>query len=385
MTHRRVFLPLYLPALLLGTAAQAAFVLLPLFVLDRGGSAAAAASVVGARGLGMMAMDIPAGLLAARFGEKAIMLLAVSFIGAAFIGYGLAPDYSWFYVIAFLHGCGSSTFLLGRMAYVSAYCAPAERGRVIAMIAGSVRAAALLGPFLGGALAHSVGYALTFLCAAVAVLLALLCVFAFARTEHSTVRSLDWRSIPTLAYSYRRVFATAGCASVSFMLMRESRTVLLPLIGAAIGLDARAIGTVVSASAMVDVALFYPAGVIMDRYGRRATAVPSSMVFVLSLVAMTLAHDYASLLVVALIVGLANGMSTGIVMTLGTDLAPPAQRAEFLGLWRLLTDFGAASGPFVVSAVVAIAPLSAAALGVAALGAIGSFVIYHYVEETLPA
>ena len=383
--HRRVFLPLYLPALLLGIPAQAAFVLLPLYVLDRGGSAAAAAAVVGLRGLGMMAMDLPAGMLAARFGEKFVMLLAVSFIVLAFIGYGLADALGWFYLIAFLNGCGSSTFLLGRMSYVSAYCAAAERGRVIAMIAGSVRAAALLGPLAGGALAHYAGYTVTFLCAALSVLAALLCVFAFARATAPATRALAWQTIPHLVVEYRRVFATAGVAAVSFMLMRESRSVLLPLLGAAAGLDAREIGTIVSASALVDIACFYPAGVAMDKYGRRATAVPSSMLFVVTLAAMTFAHDYYSLLAVALLVGVANGMSTGIVMTLGTDLAPADRRSEFLGVWRLLTDAGTALGPMAISALVVVAPLSVAALGVAALGAMGSFVVYRYVEETLPA
>ena len=381
--HRRVFLALYLPALLLGIPAQAAFMLLPLYVLDRGGSAATAAAVVGVRGLGMMAMDLPAGMLAARFGEKAIMLLAVSFIMLAFVGYGLADELGWFYLIAFLNGCGSSTFLLGRMSYVAAYCPAAERGRVIAMIAGSLRASALLGPLAGGALAHYAGYNLTFLCASLSVLLALLCVFAFARAEAPAARELDWRTIPRLAIEYRRVFATAGVAAVAFMLMRESRTVLLPLLGASLALDTQQIGTIVSASALVDIAFFYPAGVIMDRYGRRATAVPSSMLFVVTLAAMTLAQGYASLLAVALAVGVANGMSTGIVMTLGTDLAPAERRSEFLGLWRLLTDAGTAAGPMAISALLAIAPLSIAALGVAALGALGSYVVYRYVEETL--
>ncbi len=381
--HRRVFLPLYLPALLLGIPAQATFMLLPLYVLQLGGSASTAAAVVGLRGLGMMAMDLPAGMLAARYGEKAVMVVAVSFTMLAFAAYGMADEIRWFYFIAFLHGCGSSTFLLGRMSYVSAYCSPAERGRVIAMIAGSVRASALLGPMAGGALAHYAGYAVTFLCASVSVLLAMLCVFVFARAETPSARALDWRTIPRLAHEYRRVFATAGVAAVSFMLMRESRTVLLPLLGASLALDAQQIGTIVSASALVDIAFFYPAGVIMDRFGRRATAVPSSILFVVTLAAMTLAEGYHSLLAVALAVGVANGLSTGIVMTLGTDLAPPGRRSEFLGLWRLLTDAGTSAGPMAISALLAVVPLGIAALGVAGLGALGSFVVYRYVEETL--
>ena len=381
--HRRVFLPLYLPALLLGIPAQAAFLLLPLYVLDRGASAATAAAVVGARGLGMMAMDLPAGLLAARYGEKVLMVLAVFFIMLAFAGYGLAENFVWLSCCAFLNGCGSSTFVLGRMSYIAAYCSPAERGRVIAMIAGALRGAALLGPLAGGVLAHYAGYAVAFGCAALLVLGALACVLAFARPRAAAARELAWRVIPGLVFEYRRVFATAGVAAVSFMLMREARAVLLPLLGASLDLNTQQIGTIVSASAVVDIACFYPAGVIMDRYGRRATAVPSSILFVLTLAAMTLAQGYASLLAVALAVGVANGMSTGIVMTLGTDLAPAARRSEFLGVWGLLTDAGTAAGPMAISALLAVAPLSIAALGVAALGALGSFVVYRYVEETL--
>lgn len=381
--HRRMLWPIYVPALLLGVPAQASFVLLPLYVLDLGGSAAAAAAVVGWRGLGMMAMDIPAGMLAARVGEKAVMVVATLLIGAAFLGYALNDSITALYAIAFVNGAGSSTFLLGRMAYVSAHLGPAERGRAIAMIAGSLRLAALLGPLAGGALAHRYGYSSTFLVAGGSILLGLLCIFAFAEREQSQPEALKWHRIPALAFEHRRDFATYGVAAISFMLMRAARTVLIPLSGAAIGLDAASIGFVVAVSAAVDVALFYPAGIAMDRYGRRATAVPSSVLFAIVLGAMALADDYVTLLTLAVLAGVANGLSTGIVMTLGTDLAPPGRRGEFLGLWRLLTDLGTAAGPMVVSLVVAVAPLSLAALGVGALGACGSFIVYRYAAETL--
>ena len=381
--HRRALLPLYLPAFLLGVPAQASLVLLPLYVLDLGGSVAAAAAVVGWRAIGMMAMDVPAGMLAARFGDKAVMVTASLFIGVAFVGFALTESIAWLYVIAFISGCGSSTFLLGRMAYISASCGGSERGRVIAIIAGSMRAAALLGPLGGGVLAQAIGYPLTFVTGAALIIAGLLCMSVYAEHAKPEQAALKWHAIPRLAHDHRRVFATAGVAAISFMLMRAARTVLIPLVGAGLGLDAKTIGFVVAVGALVDIALFYPAGMIMDRYGRRTTAVPSSILFAFVLASIALVDSYASLLAVALAAGFANGLSTGIIMTLGTDLAPPRRRGEFLGLWRLLTDFGAASGPMVVSSVVAFAPLASAALSVSALGAAGSFIVYRYVEETL--
>ena len=104
----------------------------------------------------MMVMDIPAGMLAARWGDKAVMLLASVGLVVAFLGYATSTTITSFYIFALINSASSSTFLLGRMAYISDTLAGSERGRVIAMIAGSLRLAALLGPLAGGAAAGAV-------------------------------------------------------------------------------------------------------------------------------------------------------------------------------------------------------------------------------------
>lgn len=381
--HRRAALPVYLPALLLGVPSQGVLVLLPLYVLELGGGAAAASAVVGLRGLGMVLMDIPAGILAARVGDRFVMLVAVALLALSYAAFATADGIAWCFPLALLAGAANSTFLLGRMSYVTAGFAHAERGRVIAMIAGVLRLSALTGPLLGAALAERFGFQAAFAGAAALVLGGLVCIALFAQAHPPERQALGWTTVPALAWAHRRVFATAGTAAVVFMLMRAGRTVLLPLMGAGLGLDTTTIGLVVTLSALVDVAMFYPAGSLMDRRGRRATMVPSSVLFALALAALALADDYATLLAVALALGFANGLSTGIVMTLGTDLAPPGRRGEFLGLWRLLTDLGTAAGPLAVSAVVAVATLNAAALCLGAIGAAGSYVVWRFVEETM--
>ncbi|HJN03784.1 MAG TPA: MFS transporter [Alphaproteobacteria bacterium] len=381
--HGPLLLPVYVPALLLGIAAQAILVLLPLYVIAVGGSLAAASTAVGCRGLGMMAFDIPAGVLAARLGDKAVMLLAILLVGGSQFAYTLTDDVGLICLIAFVNGAGASSFLLGRMSYITDVCIATARGRVIAMIAGSLRASALVGPIAGAVVVEFAGYATAFYGAAASAVLAFGCVAVFARHERPLLRELKFRTVVNLGVEYRRVFSTAGVAAIAFMLMRSARTVLIPLIGAAVGLDVAAIGLIVSTSAAVDVALFYPAGSIMDKFGRRATAVPSSALLAVSLAAMALASGFYSLLAVAMLAGIANGLSTGIVMTLGTDLAPPERRSEFLGLWRLLTDAGTAAGPMTIGMVVAVAPIGIASLTIAGLGALGSYIVYRFVEETL--
>ena len=65
--------------------------------------------------------------------------------------------------------------------------------------------------------------------------------------------------------------------------------------------------------------------------------------------------------------GVGNGMSSGLVMTLGADLAPPGQRPVFLGVWRMFADAGNGVGPFVIAGITAVASLG---VGIAAMGGV---------------
>jgi MFS family permease len=75
-----------------------------------------------------------------------------------------------------------------------------------------------------------------------------------------------------------------------------------------------------------------------------------------------------SFTVVAMIMGFGNGIGSGILMTLGADVAPPEIRSKFLGVWRLCADSGSAGGPLIVSAA---AGLGSLALGISAMGVTG--------------
>ena len=135
---------------------------------------------------------------------------------------------------------------------------------------------------------------------------------------------------------------------------------------------------------MVDIALFYPSGVLADRFGRKWSAVPSMALYALGLASLPLASGFWSLLAVATLLGFANGIGTGVVMIIGADLARASGRhGQFLGLWRLIGDFGISGAPLLVGTVVKAAGLAAASLTVAGLGVAGSLVMAYVVAETL--
>lgn len=383
--YRRLLIPIYLPSCLLAVSQQALLILLPLYVLDLGGGAAIAAVVVGLRGLGMLLFDVPAGLLVSRFGDKPSMLGGLVCMTVTGMALSLVDNLWLLTPFVILYGMGTSAWMLGRLSYMTDALEIAERGRALAVIGGLMRLGSFVGPALGGAVAAFLGYTVAFLAAGVASAVAALLVWAFTHNLHPD-RS---RQAPHLAQlkqivsSHRRSFATAGFSALGIQLMRSGRQLFIPLFGAAAGLDAAVIGVIYSLSSALDMSLFYPAGLVMDRWGRKWMSVPSMALFVFALTLFPLVTGFYSLLGVALLLGLANGLSAGIVMILGADLAPRDLRGEFLGVWRLIGDLGWGGGPLLIGLLVETASLTAAALAVAGIGFLGLGVLILFVDETL--
>jgi MFS family permease len=239
---------------------------------------------------------------------------------------------------------------------------------------------------LGGAIAGLAGYPTAFLAGAAGAVVAAATVLLFARDVEPREQPGDvslagtWRVLA----EQRRVLATAGASALVLQLMRATRQLLVPLVGQAVGLDVAAIGLAYSIGTVVDIAMFYPSGVLADRWGRKWSAVPSMLLYVAGLAALPLASGFYSLAAVAVLLGFANGIGTGVVMILGADLARASGRqGQFLGLWRLIGDLGISIAPLLAGVLVDVAGLAAASLAVAGIGLLGSAVMGLLVAETL--
>ena len=104
--------------------------------------------------------------------------------------------------------------------------------------------------------------------------------------------------------------------------------------------------------------LFYPAGSVMDRLGRKWVAVPSMFVLGLAHLLLPLTHSTVTLTAVALLMGVGNGLGAGVIMTLGADASPPVGRAQFLGAFRLFADTGNGAGPLLLAGATALLGLA---------------------------
>jgi MFS family permease len=181
------------------------------------------------------------------------------------------------------------------------------------------------------------------------------------------------------------VLARLGTGAALVGAMRASRTVILPLWAVSIGLADSSTALIIGIAGAVDFALFYASGQIMDRFGRLWSAVPSMVGLGIGHLVLAVSHDLPSNVVwfisVAMFMSLANGIGSGLLMTLGSDLADPVHPAPFLGAWRFTGDLGGAAAPLAVAGITAISSIAVAAGALGVVGLLGAGILLRYVPR----
>jgi MFS family permease len=355
----------YLPAMLYETGLGAITPVVALVATQLGARLDQAALVVALVGVGQILGDVPAGALAARIGDRRAMLVAAVVATAALSTSALAPSLPVLAIGVLATGAASAVFHLARQSFLTEVTPVVNRARVLSTLGGVARIGAFLGPFLGAALLHVAGLRSVFWLAVGTTVLAGLVVLLAPDVEARRGRPRTRPVVPTrtLLRQHARLLGTLGLAVVLVGAVRAARQVVLPLWSEHFGL-----------AGAVDMLLFYPAGKVMDRRGRLWVAVPSMLVLGAAITVLPLTGSVGTLSVVAMVMGFGNGIGSGILMTLGADVAPEHGRAQFLGIWRVFQDSGAAAGPVLVSAVAAAGSLAAGivSVGIAGLLAAGA-------------
>ena len=382
---------IYAPSTVYAVGLGAMTPALAVAALALGLDAARAAAVVLLVGLGSLVANGPASALAARAGERVTMVVSA---GLGTVGAGLAwattagvssgpsaagvaePGRLALFLAAVLAvGMAGAGFNLARQAYLAVAVPATHRARAMSTLGGTVRIGTFLGPFLGAAAQAPLGLDGAFAAAAAAMAVgALLCL----RIRDLPVPASDPAAgeepgpagrprLRDVARARRGALLTAGFGVVAVSAARAARNAVIPLWATHLGLDAATASLVFGLAGAADLLLFYPSGRLMDRFGRRAVAVPCLTLLGAGFLAISLTREPTAFAAAAVLLGIGNGFGAGIVMTLGADHSPPNARAQFLGLWRSMSDAGMLAGPLLLSGATAAAGL---AVGVGSLAVV---------------
>ncbi len=386
---RALILSFYLPALMVTLGQGLLVPILPLYAADFEIGYGLIGLILAGEAIGTLFADVPTGMIQRRFGNKQVMMMGLFVKSISVLLLFFAPTIWIVLVLRLFAGFGRSMYTVSAHLYVTNHIDLAKRGKAISIFGGTHRLGGFIGPAVGGVIAGAFGLRAGFIGVALVTGIGLILVALFTRNSKregarpSSEGDHHIHFLSALASNYR-VLASAGLAQVFGQTIRAGRTVVIPLFAAdVLGLGVDQIGLIVSISVAVDFSLFLVAGWLMDRYGRKFAIVPCFGIQALGMALVPFAASYTGLLLAAVLIGLGNGLGSGSMMTLGSDLSPARSRGEFLGLWRLIGDVGHTGAPLVVGVVAEILVLSSAIWVIAGAGLAASSIFLFMVPETL--
>jgi MFS family permease len=378
-SKRKLVLPVYLPSFLFSSAEFGIIPSIPATALLLGADLATAGLITGLLMIGRLVADLPAAKLIDFLGERRAMIVAAAAGAIGILPSLFASNLFMLGAGVFIVGAGSAVFGLARLSWMTEHVPIAIRARALSVLGGMFRAGSFVGPSLAaGVIAvfsvQAVYYLPLILCGLAATIL------LFVRGSEDVARnSSSFRDTFAVARREGKKLATLGVASSILSALRGTRMIGLPLIAVALAIPTEQASLIIGIAGALDFAMFYLSGQIMDRFGRSFAAVPTLAGLGLAHLIVGIAIDANTFLLLALIMSLANGIGSGVIMVLGADLAPPDKRSEFLASYRLLVDFGDAAAPLVLAPMVLAVGLTGAMAGFGILGFIGAGLMYKYI------
>ncbi|MCY3810214.1 MAG: MFS transporter [Gammaproteobacteria bacterium] len=329
---------------------------LPLYAQSFGVSQAAIGATVAVYGLSRVFLSLPTGWIANQLGRRTALLSGglVSALGNLWCA--AAGSYEELVLARFVAGAGAGIVLTAGMIVLADITSTATRGRSMAIYQGVFLFAVGIGPFPGGYLAERFSLEAPFLVYGIAsVAAALVGWFGVSET-----RGMDHRGASTLRAASLREQLLLLAGNVGFLLV-----CLIGLINAAartgalfsvvpvlardrLALTATEIGFGFALGSIIGLVVTYPAGALVDHYGRKAVIVPATVLTGFSMLAFSIAPSYFWFLFATGLWGGASAASGAAPAAYAADSAPSGMNAAAMGGYRMLSDMGYVLGPILL-------------------------------------
>ena len=330
-----------------------------LYARSFGVSQSAIGVAVAVYGLARFLVALPAGQLADRVGRRSVLALGGLVTAVGNLGCAVAPDYATFVAARFVSGVGAALVITTGAIVLADITTSAQRGRVMSVYQGTFLFAVGVGPLPGGLLAERFGLPAPFALYAVAGVIA--SALAYLRVpETRNFRGGGEAAVVDAApaafgaqlrlLAGRLGFVLVGLTAFMNAVARTGALFsVIPILARdRLALSTDRIGFGLAVASIVGLALAYPAGVMVDRYGRKVVIVPATAMAGVSLVVFLFAPSYAWFLVGCTVWSVAAGIGGAAPAAYAADVAPPGMNAAAMSAYRMVGDLGYVVGPVVL-------------------------------------
>lgn len=328
---------------------------LPLYISDLGGSSKQVGTVMACFAIGLICSRAWLSQMADDRGRKVVLMIGMSAIAIAPIGYWLFASMPMLMLFRAFHGISIAAFATAYSALVVDICPPQNRGELIGYMSLVNPLGLALGPALGGFLQDAGGYTPTFLMAASLGALGLVCT---ARVQESDTYTDAYKE------SLAQTQSKNDPASKKFWSLLTTPRIRIPafvllMVGLAFGTISTFVPLFIKETgANLNIGLFYTSAAIAsfsvriltgrasDRYGRGLFISISLVFYSLAMIMLWQSNSTVTFLLSGLLQGTGAGMLIPMIAALMADRSHPDERGRMFGLCMTGFDLGiAAAGP----------------------------------------
>lgn len=380
---------MYIPAFFLSLGIGIVNPVLPLFAKSFDVSYGVATWVITSAGLGRVLADIPAGIMMDRIGRKRVLMLGALLATISGLLSGIAQGFFELVAYRILTGVSMAMWIGARQTMVADTVDMSNRGKVMSTFLVFSQMGMSFGPALGGFVASGFGIRAPFFAYSATSLITLVLSFLLIHERrHDVPNKQEVVSTSGVSLVNYRILLTVsffalGYATFANNARLAARNALIPFYGTAtLSLNLQEIGLLLSAFAFSTVLLAVPAGMVMDRFGRKKTLIPSLLLSTTALFLFPSTTDFFQALYVSILMGVASGVGAGAMGTVAADMSPNEWRGRFMSIWRLIGDVGTMGGPLMAGFLIDVYSLNMAFYGLGAIMLLAAITSQIFLKET---
>jgi MFS family permease len=304
-------------------------------------------------------LKLPSGALSDIYGRRFLLRIGVVAFGLPPFLYLFITDLNSLTALRFVHGLATAIFAPSALATVAELYRE-RRGAALGTYTACTQSGALLGPFIGGYLAHVAGFDFAFVTAGVCGCIAIVLFYslhldvATPRVRQKGMRPLlaeMWKGFAIVAQN-RKVLITSATDGAK-MIANGALMAFLPLYGLTVGLNPGEVGLLFSVQAGTSFFSKPIMGRVSDRVGRQPLIIIGLLICAATFVCMPHVSIFALLLL------LSAGFGFGEAVVSSSSSAFVADSSEFktlgagMGMQGTIGDIGHASGPLLAGILIA--------------------------------
>lgn len=333
---------------------------LPIFATHLGADPSGVGMIASVSAFTGVAMSIPGGVLADKFGKRRMLVLsAVVFSTAPFL-YLFATTIWQLALIRLYHGLATAIFVPVATAMVSELFLK-ERGEKIGWFSTSTLIGRFAAPIAGGSIIGmfivnpAFSFKVVYLVCGVAGIITLLLTFMIPARKEREPKKDSWQEI---FRTFKTVIGSKGIIITStveaaILFAYGTFETFIPLYAIRLGLSAYEIGIFLS-SQVITLALMKPLmGKFSDKHGRQPQIFYGALMGAFCIGGFSLFTSFVPLLVFSILFGFSLSVVTSATSAFIADLSRIEGRGSAMGVLGSIMDIGHTAGPF-VSGVIAV-------------------------------